>query len=304
LVLESHSNLKELFKAGARVFFCFILYVLFWSIITPISFLVLKSTKLSYRLLFYIPLFLIILNFAGFLSLWLLSVPFLCTELALHIDKNEKLRAETYFQLIVVSVGLIGHLALYVAYDLAFPKAVDLNLYDWFFKIDQFWINLQLQIPADSKSSEWLQFSWFNYIGYFSSIYFLSFILGVFTCFWRSSILDKFKAPDILFWFTTFTFALGFLNWGPLFTYIGFDVEIYALFEANQIYSQNISVILSGIYFFQGLSVSSYLMKKFKIARFWQNLWYILIILNLPLILVVLGLMDFLFEFRSFKETK
>ena len=286
------------------MFFCFFLYLLFWVVVTPISFMVLKSTKFFTRFLFYTPLFLLIFNFAGFLSLWLLSVPFICTELALYIDNNEKRRTETIFQLLVVSIGLLAHLALYVGYDLLFPKAVDLSLMDWFSKIDQFWINLQLQIPADSKTNEWLQFSWFNYIGYFSSIYFLSFILGVFTCFWRSPVLNKFKAPDLFFWMTTLTFALGFLNWTPLFTYLGISMENDQLFEMNQIYFQNISVILSGIYFFQGLSVSSYLMKKFKIARFWQNLWYILIILNLPLILVVLGLMDFLFEFRSFKETK
>lgn len=286
------------------MFFCFFLYLLFWVVVTPISFMVLKPTKFSVRVLFYTPLLVLIFNFAGFLSLWLLSVPFICTELALYIDKNKKRRVETSFQLLVVAVGILAHLALYVGYDLFFPSLVDLNLYDWFSKIDQFWINLQLQIPSDSKTNEWLQFSWFNYIGYFSSIYFLSFILGVFTCFWRTNVLDKFKAPDLFFWITTLTFAVGFLNWSPLFEYLGLSDENYSIFEMNQIYFQNISVILSGIYFFQGLSVSSYLMKKFKIARFWQNLWYILIILNLPLILVVLGLMDFLFEFRSFKETK
>ncbi len=302
--LKSYDNLITFLKTGAKVFFCLILYMSFWVLTTPLCFVILKSTKPLFRILCLIPLLGLIGYLTGFLSLWLLSLPLLCTELALFIENTKKIKNITWLQLLVLLIGSITHLLIFLGFELLFPKAFEQSLLDWFTKIDEFWINLMLKWPSDVQSSDWLNYNWSDYLGYMASIYFVSLVLGVFACFWGTRLLKKFKVPDFLFWLTVICFGLGFLRWESLLGLLEISDLSIQYFKSQQIYFQNVSIILSSLYFFQGLSVSAYLMENFKIARFWQNLWYILIILNMPLILVVLGLVDFVFEFRSFKEMK
>ena len=291
-------------KTGFRVISCFFIYLVCWVVLTPLTFMILKSTQVKVRLFFYTPILILIYMTTGFLNFWILLLPVMCTEAALAIDSSARIKNRTDLQILLLALFSMAHMTIYVVFDLLNPEQLNRDFLEWFTKIDEFWLNLSTQVPTESTSYEWLKFSWFEYVGYFPSIYFLSLILGVFACFWKSTVIKRFKAPDLVFWITVFSFALGFLKWAPAFEFLKLSEADLPNFNSNQIYFKNIAITLSSLYFFQGLSVSSYLMEKFKIARFWQNLWDILIILNLPMVLVIMGLVDFLFEFRSFKETK
>lgn len=283
---------------------CFLIYLVCWVVLTPLTFLILRSTQLKSRLFFYLPISLLIYVTTGFLNFWILTVPLICTEVALGIDSSPKLKNRTDLQILLLVLASMSHMAVFVLFEMLDPVQMNQDLFQWFTSIDEFWANLSSQVPTESTTNTWLKLSWYEYIGYFGSIYFVSLILGVFACFWKTNVIRKFKVPDLFFWITVLSFALGFLKWDRAFELMGWTDALLAEFASTQIYFKNIAMSLSALYFFQGLSVSSYFMEKFKIARFWQNLWYILIILNLPMILVIVGLVDFLFEFRSFKETK
>lgn len=252
-----------------------------------------------YRCPFYIVCLGVMLRWTNFLNVWVFLIPILGLELALFINKNKRFKEKTTYLLLAL-VGVIGlHLMLLATVDLFFPQMLDKQMYDWMLKIQTGWDTLRLRIGSESRLQELAQTNWYDYLDYLPVFYFGGFIVSFLGCFWRNKILNAFKCPDSLFWATVLSFAIGLLNWEWLFRSIIGREQFYSVFQEGQTEFVKIFMVLSCLYFFQGISVASYLMEKFKITRFWQNLWYILVILNLPMILVFLGLIDFLFEFRS-----
>lgn len=278
---------------------CFFLYSFVWVFAAPLCYNILRKSHTALRIGVESLFLAFVLYGAGLLNFWILLIPVFGLELALFIRKRDILRLSSLNQLLALSVVILFHLTLYVIFDFFFSERLDLEIMAWMMKLDQFWKNFTLQMSNEIRFKELLEISWFDYLKFIPTIYFSSFIIGFLGCYWRSRILSRFRCPDFLFWAATLCFALGFLSWDGLWSYLGLQEEMLKGFKSVQDFSANAFVVLSCIYFFQGLSVSSYLMEKFKITRFWQNLWYILIILNLPMVLVILGLVDFLFEFRS-----
>ncbi len=296
---------QSFFKTGLRIFSSVLLYILFWVIATPLCFLLLKSTKRSIRLSLLSGFLLIVFYSIGFLSFWIMLLPVLSVELAILLTNTKVSKYSSQLLILALCGAATLHFGIFAIYEAIFPKKLSLQVEDWFYRINDFWSKLVEQLGSNSEGQSFINQNWYEYIGYIPSVYFLSLIVGVFSCFWRHKILKNFKNPDLFFWAAIVSFSLGFLNWDRALSSLPLNFsDVLASFETYQIYFKNIFIVLSGLYFFQGLSVSSYLMEKFKIARFWQNLWYILVVLNLPVILVFMGLIDFLFEFRSFKETK
>jgi hypothetical protein len=68
--------------------------------------------------------------------------------------------------------------------------------------------------------------------------------------------------------------------------------------EPLEIASVNALNVLIVLYFFQGLAVISNVFRSFKVAPFWQAIWYTLFVLQLFLMVSLLGFVDYWLEFR------
>jgi hypothetical protein len=277
--------------------------MMFWVFSTSLTSVILKKVSLSSRLILQSLILILILKYSGFLNFWMVLIPLFCVELSFYVKTKKSLREDTVKQLILLSGVILFHLLIYVAFDSFFKESLDLQFRLWFERIDLYWDSMLQNFGAETVSYKMLSEGWLTLLDFVPSVYFGGFILGFYSCFWGSVTLSKFKCPDLMFWIAIICFAFGFLNWDTSAEFIGASSQ-FTYLKFYQILFKNFFIVLSCLYFFQGLSVSSHLMEKFKIARFWQNLWYILIIFNLPMIIVFMGLLDFIFEFRSFKERK
>lgn len=288
--------------SSAQILVCVVFYSFFWVFATPITFLILKSKKTSLRLGLQILVYTIIYLFFGFLTFWVLLVPAVTVELAIQTLRNRSLSKNLKWQFGLLALTCLIHLLLYILFDFFNSEELHHQISIWLDHIDTYYENMGLRLGEQTESFKFIKSSVTEVFKYLPAIYFISFILGYFSCFWRTKILFNFKCLDSFFWITLVSFSLGFLNFDIL-TSGPFD-EYFSLIKSYQIVFKNIFLVFCGMYFFQGLSVSLSFMEKLKISRFWQNLWYILIIFNLPMVLVAVGIFDFLFEFRSFKEKK
>lgn len=280
-----------------------LLYMLFWVFSTSLVSVILRKVPISMRLLFQSISLILILQLSGFLNFWMALVPLFCVECSFFVRSKKKIREETLNQLILLSVVIIIHLSIYVLFEVFFKASLDLQIRAWFERIDLYWDTMLQNFGTETGSYKILSEGWLGFLNYVPAVYFGGFILGFYSCFWGSVTMSKFKCPEPMFWVAIASFAVGFLNWETTAELSGLQ-STFEVLKDYQILFKNLFIVLSCLYFFQGLSVSSHLMEKFKIARFWQNLWYILIIFNLPMIIVFMGLLDFIFEFRSFKERK
>lgn len=96
--------------------------------------------------------------------------------------------------------------------------------------------------------------------------------------------LSSFRIPDVFIWLTIAALFGAFVKHG------------HSLVETVSVNSLNVLVIL---FFFQGLAVVSHAFRAFKVAPFWQGLWYIVLVLQLFLIVSLVGFVDFWIEFRE-----
>lgn len=276
----------------------------FWVLATPICSRILDKSSLVLRFTFLTLIFSVIYYFAGFLNFWITLIPMMCVEVSFLFRAHKKIAKNIVYQFIALSLCILIHLLILIIFDSLFREVLDAQMNGWFERIDLYWKSTMEQMGRETKSYELLSQGWRGYLIYLPAVYFGGFIVGAYGSLWGSSILARFRCPESLFWISLLSFSFGFLSWNSAFTALNIP-EIYLIeFKSYQVYFKNLFLVLSCLYFFQGLSVSSHLMKTFKIARFWQNLWYILVVFNLPMIFVLLGLIDFIFEFRTFKEKK
>ena len=107
-------------------------------------------------------------------------------------------------------------------------------------------------------------------------------------CFQREQLFG-FKLPEPTIWLFIFSvFATFFKTERAWINMVGLNVL-------------NIVAIL---YFFQGLAVISYYLKITKTSPFWQTLIYLFAILQLFIAVVLLGVLDYWFDFREKMKKK
>ena len=290
---------------------CGLTYIFLWIAAAPIGYNLLKNHSRASRWVMG-GCFLLISFFSfGFLGFWLLAMPLICVELALEVNtklsqgKKEHSKSallsfhahKEFHQIVVLALVIFSHLLIYLLFAW-FSEAQLSKLYeDWFGKVNTYFSTLSQNMEEHTQGFMRFKAVWNMLIEYIPAVYFGSFILGFYSCFWNTHLMKKFRCPDSLFWLTLLFFSLGFLNWD----FLGLQDTVFLKLDGErlQFWSRNLFFILACMYFFQGISVLGHIMGKLKIARFWQNMWYILIILNIPTGLVFIGLVDFIFEFRS-----
>lgn len=278
---------------------CVFFYLIVWVFAVPFAYNVLKKyTRLS-RIIAHLIVFSFLGYYSGYLTIWLISVPVLGLELAYFVDSKRAFREDTFKQLTVLAFIILLHLGAYSIFELFYSGALYLQIETW---LDQIQQSMEMLLKSQKPSTYLMESrSWLKILKYVPAFYFGGFIVAFYSCFWRTRVLHRFDLPDSIFWVLLLSFALGFLDFKS-FQALASSEAFHGFLVNWSLWFQNLFYTLSVLYFFQGLSVSLHLMHRFKISRFWQNLWYILIIFNLPMILVALGIFDFLFEFRSIKE--
>lgn len=296
-------TIKKYFVGLMQVLACIFLSAFLWVLAAPLIFQMFRKLDDRFRRAILLVFLFLSFSLFGFLNVWIIYMPLILTELAVITYKNHQINQKPLFQIILLATGVLLHLLAYIIYDHFFKSELNAQLDIWFNYFHQYGENVSKQLGTETKSYKLFTENIKRLSQYIPAIYFGSWILGYYSCFIGNPLLKRFRCPEALFWVAIASFAMGFLDLAAVVKFFASTVDLGFILK-NQILFKNIFIITACLYFFQGLSVSSYLMEKFKIARFWQNLWYILIIFNLPMIFVFLGLIDFIFEFRSFKERK
>ncbi|OFZ13795.1 MAG: hypothetical protein A2Z20_06005 [Bdellovibrionales bacterium RBG_16_40_8] len=104
----------------------------------------------------------------------------------------------------------------------------------------------------------------------------------------RREKLSDFRATDVMIWFFIFSLLGTFGQSGV---------------KAIEIISVNILNICAVVYFFQGLAVLCKYFEVFKITLFWKFLWVLILVVQLPIIMSLIGVLDYWIDFRkSFKK--
>lgn len=288
---------------------CWLCYIGLWVVAAPLGYRLLKNHDRSLRWIMGVCFLWISFLSFGFLGLWILAIPLICVELALEVSTKAPQKKlfklpflpfsfhEEFYQIVLLLLVILLHLLTYLLF-FWFSEAQLFQIYeDWFQKMNIYFSNLSQKMGQNALGLKKFTEVWKKLIEYIPAVYFGSFILGFYSCFWNTRRMKTFQCPESLFWLTLFSFALGFLSWETLnfqnITFWGWSGK------GLQFWGRNLFFILSCMYFFQGFSVFGHIMRSFKITRFWQNMWYILIIFNFPVGLVFIGLVDFIFEFRS-----
>lgn len=96
--------------------------------------------------------------------------------------------------------------------------------------------------------------------------------------------LKSFKVADFFLWIFLSSVLGAFLQHG---------------YEPLSMVSANVLYIVMALYFFQGLAVVSTGFAKIQLGVFWQILAYFILITQLMLVVCMVGIADFWFEFRN-----
>jgi hypothetical protein len=101
----------------------------------------------------------------------------------------------------------------------------------------------------------------------------------------RKEKLTEFSNPDILVWVCTAALLGAFLESSP---------KPLQLFSLNVL---NISILA---YFFQGLGVLGTYFESFRVGLFWRTIWILILVIQLPILLSLVGIVDYWADFRRF----
>lgn len=66
-----------------------------------------------------------------------------------------------------------------------------------------------------------------------------------------------------------------------------------------EVISKNTLYVLVVVYFFQGLAVVSCAMRAWKVAPFWQGIWYFVLVVQLFILVSLVGFADYWLDFRE-----
>lgn len=100
----------------------------------------------------------------------------------------------------------------------------------------------------------------------------------------RREKLSDFSAPDFVVWCFIFSLLGAFGQFG------------YKPVELVAVNVLNVSIV---IYFFQGLAVLGKYFEVFHLSPFWRFLWIIILVVQLPILMSLLGLVDYWANFRK-----
>lgn len=96
--------------------------------------------------------------------------------------------------------------------------------------------------------------------------------------------LGQFTLPHFFAWVGLFSIAGSFIEFG---------------YESLKLVSLNILNIIVLLYFFQGLSIVGSFFKAYKVSRFWQILWYFMLVVQLFPLVSLIGFTEIWFEYRK-----
>ncbi len=100
----------------------------------------------------------------------------------------------------------------------------------------------------------------------------------------RRDRLSEFSAPDAVVWLFIVSLLGAFAELGV---------------KGLQMVAMNIFNVCSVIYFFQGLAVLGKYFETFKVGFFWRFMWVLLLVVQLPILMSMLGLVDYWVDFRK-----
>ncbi len=105
----------------------------------------------------------------------------------------------------------------------------------------------------------------------------------------RKAKLADYKNPDFLIWILILSVLGTFLHDGT---------------KPLQLLSLNVLNISILAYFFQGLGVLGTYFEVFQIGIIWRLLWILILVIQLPIVLSIVGVADYWLEFRQFLMRK
>lgn len=100
----------------------------------------------------------------------------------------------------------------------------------------------------------------------------------------RKERLSDFSVFDAMIWFFIVSLLGTFSQTG---------------IKAFEIVSLNIFNLCVAIYFFQGLAILSKYFEIFRVGAFWRALWVFLLVIQLPIVLSLVGVVDLWADFRK-----
>lgn len=284
---NTHTFLKQVVTFAA----CFLAFLLIWIVAVPfVKNYYRKIHKLlRYGLIILMSALLIVLKTP--FTLWFILLPIFVLEAHLYVGlpwiKSTPLsqQLKSTIKLLLFALGHIS-VAVVLRHFTAEMWSTEVTL--WIEKVIQY-------IQANPVAAEALNEQGPILIQYIFGFYFSAFSVAYLLTFWSTWFLSKIELPALFFWGILLSFTLAFLD------FQGLKLELPPQLV---LIAKNVFFPLCCLYFFQGVAVLNSLFDKVKIARFWRNIWYVFIILYLPLGLVLVGVTDFLFEYREKHKEK
>lgn len=270
---------------------CFFAFLLIWILAIPFVRHFYKSIPTYIRW----PLLLITTTVLGSMGLaftaWFALLPALALEAHILIGflwvKGESQPFKQMQRTVAFLFLILAHIGVALVLRLLFHEAWEQELTTWVSRITDY---LQQSTASSSGSESTLMSRWKDLYQYIPAFYFAAFFVGYFLSFWATSLLSRIEIPSLYFWSILVSFCLAFIDLKGLKVELPPELVLVA---------KNVFFPLCVLYFFQGVAVLNSLFDKIKIARFWRNMWYILIILYMPVGLVLLGVAEYLFDYRE-----
>lgn len=269
---------------------CLFSFMLFWIFSIPIARYFYRTIPLTLRLTLIALMATAFLTFGSVFSLWFCLVPILALETycatKLTWVKKAKSNEKAIFAAKLLLMILV-HIAIGFTLKALFSEFWDAETGLWIEKIKEY---LKSSKSFESITDEHVT----ALLSYLPAFYFGGFISAYLLGHWNTWALNKIEIPYFFFWLLLTSFCVGFINLK----------DLGEVPESIILIAKNIVFAICPMYFFQGVAVLNGVFDKIKIARFWRNLWYILIILYLPVGLVFVGIADFLFDYREPRKHK
>ncbi len=275
---------------------CFFAFLLIWILAIPFVRHFYKSVPKYVRWIL-LPLAVIAMSALGLgFTVWFALIPVLALEAHSLIGFIWQKGESAFKQMgktVVLLLIMLLHIAVALLIRLMFPEAWEQELTIWVTRIGEY---IQQTAGSSQEASVSLMNRWKELHHYIPALYFSAFLMAYLVSFWGTSLLNKIDVPPLYFWAILVSFCLAFIDLKGLKVTLPPEVILAA---------KNVFFPLCCLYFFQGVAVLNSLFDKIKIARFWRNMWYILIILYMPVGLVLLGVAEYLFDYREkYKEER
>lgn len=288
------SHIQNFLKQVVSIMTCFFAFFLIWIISIPLVRHFYKSVPSYLRWILLAVLVLTLATTGMAFSVWFALLPALALEAHILVgfawQKGMPIVKQMQKTVLLLLMMLL-HIGIALALKYFLPEIWEQEITVWVNRIAEYIQSTASEQNAEAHLNRWKALS--NYI---PALYFTAFISAYLISFVGTAVLNKIEVPSVYFWMILSSFALAFIDLKGLKITVPPSVILVA---------KNLFFPLCSLYFFQGVAVLNSLFDKIKIARFWRNMWYILIILYMPVGLVLLGVAEYLFEYREkYKEER